>query len=176
MRVIAATNEDLHQKVEHKEFRPDLFHRLNVFSIQLPPLRDRKEDIPLLAKHFIKKFSDRYGKKEMSLSPATLAKLEQYHFPGNVRELENILEKTIILIDKEVIEEKDLMISATSPSPVFPGKKTDSLPQKEVEFITNALQESNGSIKQASQKLGISYKTLQYRMKKYRLDKRDFKV
>ena len=176
VRVIAATNEDLHQKVEHKEFRPDLFHRLNVFSIQLPPLRDRKEDIPLLAKHFIKKFSDRYGKKEMSLSPATLAKLEQYHFPGNVRELENILEKTIILIDKEVIEEKDLMISATSPSPVFPGKKTDSLPQKEVEFITNALQESNGSIKQASQKLGISYKTLQYRMKKYRLDKRDFKV
>ena len=175
VRVIAATNEDLHQKVDRKEFRPDLFHRLNVFSIQLPPLRDRREDIPLLAKHFIQKFCERYSKKEMTLSPIALAKLEQYHFPGNVRELENIIEKTIILIDKEVIEEKDLMISETAHSNFFSVKDPNTLPQKELEFIKNALRESKGSIKVASQKLGISYKTLQYRMKKFRLDKKDFK-
>jgi two-component system response regulator AtoC len=175
VRVIAATNEDLHQKVDRKEFRLDLFHRLNVFSIQLPPLRDRREDIPLLAKHFIQKFCERYSKKEMTLSPIALAKLEQYHFPGNVRELENIIEKTIILIDKEVIEEKDLMISETAHSNFFSVKDPNTLPQKELEFIKNALRESKGSIKVASQKLGISYKTLQYRMKKYRLNKKDFK-
>jgi two-component system response regulator AtoC len=175
VRVIAATNEDLQRKVGEKEFRPDLYHRLNVFAIHLPPLRDRREDIPLLAKYFIKKFCERYGKKEMTLSPTALGKLEQYHFPGNVRELENILEKTIILIDKEVIGEKDLMIFESSSSRIFSGNEADTLPQKELEFIKNALRQSRGSIKQASQKLGISYKTLQYRMKKYRLNKRDFK-
>lgn len=175
VRAIAATNEDLQRKVQQKEFRPDLFHRLNVFAINLPPLRDRGEDIPLLAKHFIKKFSDRYGKVEMGLSPAALAKLEQYQFPGNVRELENIIEKTIILIDKDIIEENDLMLSETPSSTVFSENGVNTLPKKELEFIKNALRESKGSIKQASQKLGISYKTLQYRMKKYRLDKRDFK-
>jgi len=175
VRVIAATNENLHRKVEQKEFRPDLYHRLNVFAIHLPPLRDRREDIALLAKYFIKRFCERYSKKEMTLSPAAYAKLEQYHFPGNVRELENILEKTIILIDKDVIEEKDLMISETSPTAIFSGIEVNTLPRKELEFIKNALRESKGSIKQASQKLGISYKTLQYRMKKYGLDKKDFR-
>lgn len=175
VRVIAATNEDLHRKADQKEFRPDLYHRLNVFTIHLPPLRDRREDIPLLAKYFIKRFSGRYNKQEMALSPSALVKLEQYHFPGNVRELENILEKTIILIEKEVIEEKDLMISKMASTTIFSGNEVDTLPQKELEFIKNALRENKGSIKQASQKLGISYKTLQYRMKKYGLDKRDFK-
>ena len=175
VRVMAATNEDLQRKVEQKQFRPDLFHRLNVFAIQLPPLRERREDIPLLAKHFIQKFRERYDKGEMTLSPPALAKLEQYHFPGNVRELENILEKTIVLSDRNVIEEKDLMLSEPPSSAVFSGDGVETLPKKELEFIKKALRESKGSIKQASQKLGISYKTLQYRIKKHGLDRRDFK-
>ncbi len=176
VRVVAATNENLQKKIQENQFRIDLYHRLNIFSIHLPALRDRKEDIPLLAKHFLEKYANRYGQKKLSLSPGALKKLEEYAFPGNVRELENILEKTVILTEQNIIEPQSLMFDDT----LIVGQTSDdrsptTLPQIEYDHIIKALKDSGGSIKEAARNLGLSYKTLQYRMKKHGLDKKDFK-
>ncbi|MCD4692347.1 MAG: formate hydrogenlyase transcriptional activator FlhA, partial [Calditrichales bacterium] len=152
----------------------DLYHRLNVFHIHLPPLKERKEDIPLLAGCFVKKYAKQYGKKAPVLSAAAVRKLEGLSFPGNVRELENIIEKTIILSDKNNLSPEDLM----TPESDFSNLESDkaaSLPQIEAQLIVDALKQNNGSLKKAAQKLGITYKTLQYRLKKFGIDKRSFK-
>jgi DNA-binding NtrC family response regulator len=174
VRIIAATNENLSAKVQDKKFRADLYHRLNVFHIHLPPLKDRKEDIPLLAGFFIKKYAKQYGKKEPVLSAAAVQKLENLSFSGNVRELENIIEKTIILSDKNNLSPEDLMTPESDFSPLKTDKAA-SLPQIEAQLIVDALKQNNGSLKKAAQKLGITYKTLQYRLKKFGIDKRSFK-
>ena len=175
VRIIAATNEQLEQKVREGKFRLDLFHRLNIFSIHLPPLRERISDLPLLTSHFIRKFSERYQRQNVRLSPAALRKLERYSFPGNVRELENILEKTILLSDSPQISAESLMFDE-SPSVSQTGTLTSStLPQMERDMIIQALQSSRGSITVAAKKLGISFKTLQYRIGKFGLNKNDYK-
>ncbi len=174
VRVIAATNEDLQGKAEQQQFRIDLYHRLNVFSIHISPLRKRIADIPLLAKHFIHKYAEQYRKTEPALSADAVAMLESYAFPGNVRELENIIEKTIILCDRDVISEQELVMPEKSGAD-NPGKSFSSIPETEIELIRNALHQSKGSIKQAAGILGISYKTLQYRLKKHGIDKNRYK-
>lgn len=177
VRVIAATNENLEQKMYHGKFRQDLYHRLNVFTIELPVLRDRREDIPLLVRHFTEKYAGQYNKKIPSVTPEALSKLESYSFPGNVRELENIIEKTMILTENDCIHEQDLMLSENIEleMPETEQQKA-SLMDVEYNLIYEALSHCQGSIKNASARLGISYKTLQYRMKKYNLNKSDFKV
>ena len=97
VRVIAATNRNLQLAIEKKEFREDLFYRLNVFPITCPPLRDRKEDIPLLVKHFLQKFEGKMGKKITHVPPAVMDALSAYNWPGNIRELENLIERAMIL-------------------------------------------------------------------------------
>jgi len=176
VRVIAATNESLEQKIIDGKFRQDLFHRLNVFTIDLPALRERKEDIPLLVKHFIEKNATKYEKKVPAITAEALSKLENCSFNGNVRELENIIEKTMILTDNNPINAEDLMLSndnGQDHNRAIPVKA--SLTDVEYKLIHDALDSCAGSIKEASAKLGISYKTLQYRMKKFRLDKNDFR-
>lgn len=176
VRVLAASNEDLPAKVARNEFRADLFHRLDVFSIQLPPLRERKGDIALLARHFIAKYAGRYGREIPRLSAEALQKLEQYDFPGNVRELENIIEKAIILNDSSIIGADDLPITSTISRPRgTDGAEVSTLPDWEKKMLTEALQQSHGFLKQAAQSLGITYKTLQYRLKKYGIDKKQFR-
>jgi len=174
VRVIAATNEDLNAKVRDAEFRADLYHRLNVFHIPMPPLSERREDIPLLSKHFIKKICQQYRKHEPSLSPAALKILENYPYPGNVRELENIIEKTIILCDDPEINPNHLMMPSLSDlNSDDPDGKT--LPAMEEQMIVQALKNARGSLKTAAESLGISYKTLQYRVKKFGINKWDFR-
>jgi len=175
VRVIAATNEDLRQKIETNSFRLDLFHRLNVFSIHLPPLRERKKDIPLLADFFLNKLSTRYNKPLKKLTPGALYQLESYHFPGNVRELENVIEKSIILSDGDTITENNLMLTEMSDAVSPKSQQDGTLPQVELNMIVEALRKSHGSIKEAAKILGITYKTMQYRIKKFKLNKKDFK-
>ena len=175
VRIMAATNEQLEQKVREGKFRLDLFHRLNIFSIHLPPLRERISDIPLLTSHFIRKFSERYQRQNVRLSPAALRKLERYSFPGNVRELENILEKTVLLSDSPQISAESLMFDESQPVSQTGTSTSSTLPQMERDMIIEALRSSRGSITVAAQKLGISYKTLQYRLGKFGLNKNDYK-
>jgi DNA-binding NtrC family response regulator len=175
VRVIVATNDNMELKVQQNEFRADLYHRINVFNLSLPALRERKEDIPLLAKHFFQKFCQQYEKKVPTFTADALSKLENYHFPGNVRELENIIEKTVILCDKDVITADDLMFTGGLQLLDQTDSSSQTLPEKEFNMIRTALKTANGSVKNASHLLGISYKTLQYRMKKFGLNKQDFK-
>jgi DNA-binding NtrC family response regulator len=175
VRILAATNEDLNKKVSENRFRADLFHRLNVFHIQIPPLRERREDITLLADHFIKKYAKQYNKPQLSLTKNALDKLEKYAFPGNVRELENLIEKAFILCDGHKIESEDLMISNQLNTKQSEREFSKSLPDVERQLIIEALDENRGALKPTARKLGISYKTLQYRLKKFELDKNNFK-
>lgn len=174
VRVLAATNEDIQKRLQADQFRIDLYHRLNSFSIHIPPLRSRRDDIILLTKHFIKKYADRYGKGSFTISPEALGILENHDYPGNVRELENIIEKAVILSDRAVITPDVLMFEKMPMMGSDDAKKQSSLPEMEVDFIRQALKESRGSIKKACKVLGISYKTLQYRMQKYGLVRKDF--
>jgi DNA-binding NtrC family response regulator len=173
VRVIAATNEDLQVRVQQNNFRTDLYHRLNVFHIHLPPLRERTEDIILLTSHFLVKFSQQYDKKQPHIKAEALKKLENYTYPGNVRELENIIEKTMILADHDHIGPDDIILPEQKHMLLASGKNT--LPQTEKQMILNAMRASRGSLKKASETLGISYKTLQYRLKKHGIDKKRFK-
>jgi len=175
VRVIVASNENMELKVQNDEFRADLYHRINVFNISLPALRERKEDIPLLARYFLQKFCQHYDKKVPALTPDAISELENYRFPGNVRELENIIEKTIILCDKDILSGDDLMFTDNIQLLEQNDSASQTLPEKELNMIKTALKTANGSIRNASQLLGISYKTLQYRIKKFGLSKRDFK-
>ncbi|UCF64196.1 MAG: sigma-54-dependent Fis family transcriptional regulator [bacterium] len=176
VRVISATNEDIQKNIKEHKFRIDLFHRLNIFEIQLPPLRERKEDIEILARHFLDKFVSRYDKKDVILTSAAIQELSRYDFPGNVRELENIIEKTILLGEDNRITPESLVFSGKIDSMKLDRNEAETLPQMEREMIKNALQMANGSIKKASAHLGITYKTLQYRMKKFKIDKKAYKV
>ena len=171
VRVIAASNEDLQEKVQNGAFRPDLYHRLNVFHIQLPPLRERKEDIPLLVRHFTEKYAGQYQKPLPRFDKEAIQKLEEYDYPGNVRELEHIIEKTIILTEGNRIHNRDLMIPERADAPV----SSASLIEMEKRMIVDTLRETGGSIKEAAKKLAITYKTLQYRIKKYGIDIKRFK-
>jgi DNA-binding NtrC family response regulator len=174
VRIIAAANVDLNRKVQEGSFRGDLFHRLNVFRINIPPLKERREDIPLLVRHFLARYSAHYKKAEPKLNPDALQRLEHYDFPGNIRELEHIIEKTIILSDKQEISAEDLIIPEVfSESGYSPTNL--SLNGMESRMIIDALKEHKGSLKKAANELGITYKTLQYRLKKYSIDKRRFK-
>jgi len=174
VRVISATNEDLKSKTELKGFREDLYHRLNVFNIDIDPLRDRFQDIALLAKHFLNIYAEKYQKSVPALSKTALELLEGYDYPGNVRELENIIEKTIILTDNPVISEQDLVMPTEAGRPASQSN-TGSMREHEIGMINQSLKQGKGSIKHAAESLGISYKTLQYRLKKYGIDKNQYK-
>ncbi len=172
IRLIFATNADLALAVKEKRFREDLYFRLNVISIQLPPLRERKEDIPLLADYFIKKFSQRENKTISSISQDALNSLMKYHYPGNIRELENIIERAVILTRSETISPNDL------PVIVNPGIENNmdisddaddlTLPQileiAEKRVIVKALQKFDNNRSKAAKALGISESGLRYRM------------
>ena len=176
VRVIAATNEDLQRLVQENRFRTDLYHRLNVFYIHIPPLRERVEDVVLLARHFVEKFSRQYDKKQPNIKAMALKKLEDYDYPGNVRELENIIEKTIIMVDHDALSADDIILPEHEAGQNDEQAGETTLPQKEKLMIETALRSNRGSIKDAAVTLGISYKTLQYRLKKFGIDRNQFKL
>ncbi|MCI0691779.1 sigma 54-interacting transcriptional regulator [candidate division KSB1 bacterium] len=166
VRVIAATNRHLEEDVKNGSFRPDLFYRLNIFPIRMPALRERADDIPLLANYLISQFARRLGKRINSINQQALKKLVRYDWPGNVRELANILERAVILCQGRVLQEEHLgELSATSPQP----ESFVTLEEAERRHILQALEKTNGILagpKGAAQLLGINRSTLWSRMRK----------
>ena len=180
VRVIAATNRDLEAEVARGAFRADLYYRLNVIEIRLPPLRHRREDIPLLAEHFLRRFGAEHGRAS-KLSAEAMRRLESYDFPGNVRELENIIERSVALSSTELIGPDDL--PAVKPSKfappidspaVFPPDGVDLeriVSDFERSWVVRALEHTGGIRKRAATLLGISFRSLRYRLDKLGIDK-----
>lgn len=157
VRIITATNKDLQQMVKEGTFREDLFYRLNVFPIRIPPLRERKEDIPLLAQHFIEKL----GRPELKLGRFALLKLEKYHWPGNVRQLLNVIQRAIILCDGERIEEEHIIIEEQQETMSFSG----TMEEFEKRLLLKRLEEHNGNRTQTAESLGVSVRWVQLKLK-----------
>jgi len=176
VRLVAATNKDLKAEVRNGGFREDLFYRLNVIPISVPPLRERKQDIPELANYFVRKFSRQAG-KGLSLSNAALEHLLEYDWPGNVRELQKILERAVILAPGPQIDLEDLnldidemlRVDQVDLTKVSSGMVRDEIRQKEMEGLSNALKKASGNISEAARLLGVARSTLFHRLKKYRL-------
>jgi transcriptional regulator with PAS, ATPase and Fis domain len=171
VRVIAATNKDLTRAITEKSFREDLFYRLSVFPIHIPPLRERREDIFPLAGHFVEKFSARMGRPAHSFSPESRELLHRHGWPGNVRELSNAMERALIVAGSQMIQPEDLPMPldverASSPHP-------GSLADIERAAILVALSRNTGDRRATAEELGISLRTLQYRLKEYGMAGRD---
>lgn len=178
VRIVAATNRDLQMAVREKTFREDLFYRLNVIRIHLPPLRERKEDIPLLARHFLALHCQRLQRDLDGFSPAALKIVTACEFPGNIRELNNVVEQAVALAAGRVIEPHDLPEKLLRPpiehglSPAAAHRPT-SLAAAERQLILDRLQARGGNLGLAAQDLGISRTTLWRRMKEYHIETRD---
>jgi DNA-binding NtrC family response regulator len=170
VRLIAATNRDLRAALEEGTFRQDLYYRLNVVPIDIPPLRDHKEDVPDLVKLFLNRFSSQAGKQFTGVSPEAMDMLIAFHWPGNVRELENIIERAVALSEGPVLQPGDIHLDAvrTKPAsgtaPLIPEGQT--LEQWEDEMIREALRRANGNKSQAARMLGLSRNALRYRLSK----------
>jgi DNA-binding NtrC family response regulator len=176
VRVICATNRDLKEEIRRGRFREDLFFRLHVFTIMLPPLRERREDIPLLVHHFIEKFNAETGKRVQGLSPAALSTLQGYAWPGNIRELRNTLERAMILVDGDVIGEEHLPPDLQSSRPEAAMLRVPlGLPMDKVEkeYILASLQKNGGNKARTAEVLGISEKTLYNKLNRYAAEARD---
>ena len=167
VRIIAATNRDLPALVESGEFRQDLYYRLNVVKIELPPLKERREDIPLLIDHFVNRFNLRMGKNITGVSDEVLSLLMKYAFPGNIRELENIIEHTFVLCKGNVIELAHLPTELSNMEQNYPKQTTQPLEDAEAETIRKTLERHGGHRLKVAQELGIDRTTLWRKMKKY---------
>lgn len=174
IRIVAATNKDLEQLVEKGRFRADLFWRLNVVPIYIPPLRERKEDIELLLAHFLQVYNARYGKALEGFSPRALEVLREYPWPGNVRELENLVQRLVVLKGSGVVEPEDLPEKfrnghRKADFPLLPLESLDlnaAVSALERYLITTALKRANGVKSKAAELLGIKRTTLLHKMKK----------
>jgi transcriptional regulator with PAS, ATPase and Fis domain len=176
VRVLAATNRHLEEAMKRGEFREDLYYRLNVIFIQLPPLRERKEDIPLLVDYFLKKYAKENQKSVTDISKEARHLLFRHPYPGNVRELENLIERAVVLCRGDVITTEDLPFHLREGKPEGPGGVhqkgkglIDSLEEIERDMILKALQQHQGVQTKAAESLGISERVLRYKMKKYAL-------
>jgi DNA-binding NtrC family response regulator len=173
VRIIAATNANLEKLIAEGKFREDLYYRLSVVSIHLPPLRDRKEDIELLAQHFLRKYSLESGSSPKAIYPGTIELLLKYSWPGNVRELENVLERAVNLAQHELIMPEDLPDKLRVQQPVTPESLlTQKLTMRELEkqYMLQTLQENNWNYTVSADHLGISVRTIQRMIQRYKLN------
>ncbi|HVR84669.1 MAG TPA: helix-turn-helix domain-containing protein, partial [Planctomycetota bacterium] len=169
VRIIAATNRDAKALVSEGKFREDLYYRLSVIPILLPPLRERKEDIPALADLFLKEFSLAYGKKPRSLTASASDLLCSYYWPGNIRQLRNMIERLVITCPGEAIAARDLPGEIrASPRPSTLNLE-ENLHRVEREVINRALEEVEGHREKAAELLGISIRTLHYKLRELKL-------
>ncbi len=166
VRVLAATNRNLENDVRDGLFREDLYYRLQVFPIQLPPLRERQDAIAVLTDHFVGHFTRQTGKRAPGIADDALAALQSYHWPGNIRELQNVIERAVILARSD-ISPADLPAALTAPSGIM--KEQGGLKELEREAIMAALKRVDGNRRKAAEELGLSRRTLQYRLKEYGL-------
>ncbi len=167
VRILTATNKHLEDLIKKGSFREDLYYRLNVIQIPLPPLRDRREDIPFLVGHFIKKINRKLGKSVQGIEPEAGRALQNYDFPGNVRELENIIERAIILTRIDTINLRHLDNISTAPKTMV---KRGTLFEIEKQAIIDTLRRWEGNRTRAAEELGINRRTLQNKIKQYRFD------
>ncbi|MGB9665924.1 MAG: sigma-54-dependent transcriptional regulator [Candidatus Cryosericum sp.] len=197
-RVIAATNQDLTRLVTERKFREDLFYRLNVITLRLPPLRERRGDTALLARHFLRKYAAKYGRDVTDIADETLERLTAYYWPGNVRELENAIARAVIVSQARVLLPETVELGsqpivrrpddsaspecqpATAEQPQSPSNNgsgglrlSDAIQQMEIDMIRKALRESGGNKTKAAQILGISRKSLFNKIRDYKLQDRD---
>ena len=171
VRLLTATNKDLAAEVAASRFREDLFYRLNVISVTLPPLRARKGDIPALVSHFVRRFTEQHGKKIQGLAPGALQALLRHDWPGNVRELENSIERAVVLAQGPYLTTDDLPPTVLGARPsdrpmssLIPGGTWQEI---EKQAILRTLEVVGGSTSRAAAMLGISTRTIQYRLKQY---------
>jgi two-component system response regulator PilR (NtrC family) len=181
VRILAATNRELEEEVSRGKFREDLYYRLNVIQIRLPPLRRRIEDIPILAQHFVEKYSRELGKEVIKISKEAMDILARYHYPGNVRELENIIERSVAL------ESSNVILPETLPPVVYRREKepmalgdlsipSEGLPLEKVvedlerRLLFGALRKAGGVKKRAAKLLHLSFRSFRYRLEKYGID------
>jgi DNA-binding NtrC family response regulator len=172
VRIIAATNRNLEKMVREGWFREDLFYRLNVFPLVMPPLRARLEDLPLLADFFLKKFVKKNRREGISLAPEVLQAFRDYHWPGNIRELENVIERGVIICQGNVLSREDLppAMQRLGPGPADVGDPEPGLPELERQLISRTLARVAGQRQQAANILGISLAELNLKIRSYRLE------
>jgi DNA-binding NtrC family response regulator len=178
VRVIAATNADLRRALEEGNFREDLYYRLNVFPITIPPLRERREDIPLLAESFLRKFAAETGSRVEAISPEAMRKLVEYHWPGNVRELENVIERSLLYADGSVLLPEHIRLdyaprrAVNGQPPAANGFLPEgmTLEQYEQHLIREALRRAGGNKSQAARLLGLTRNALRYRLSQMGLE------
>lgn len=171
IRLLAATNADLEELTERGSFREDLYYRLNVIRIHIPPLRERKEDIPLLARRFIRQFGEENGRPGVSIAPPALRLLRNYDWPGNVRELKNTIESMVVLAKSDLLEAGDLPARLRGKTPAAAGTAPRglNLKQAEKELIREALERSGANKSRAARLLGLSRRTLYRKLHEYGL-------
>jgi DNA-binding NtrC family response regulator len=167
VRVVAASNRDLKEEMEAGRFREDLFYRLNVVHLTIPPLRQRQEDVPLLSAHFIQKYAAENVRGKLRVTPEALKLLIQYPWPGNVRELENSIEHAAVLAKGSQLEAWDLPSALQHPSSHFPPTMAD----QELNLLLNILDECGWNKKLAAQRLGISRSTVYSILKRHNISK-----
>src|SRR5690606_12184789 len=178
--VIAATNEDLEQAVKAGRFRADLYYRLNIFPVQIPPLRERREDLPLLVDHFLKRFEKMYEKQIQGISEKATAFMKSYAWPGNIRELENLLERAVLLTEDQQLIKLNALFPQMQTQDDETSEQTVTdldtlfaedfdLEQHEQQLIVTAMHKAKQNISEAARLLGISRAKLDYRLKKYNL-------
>src|SRR5687768_13805080 len=180
VRVLAATNRDLLKMTEEKRFREDLYYRLNVLSIEIPPLRERRSDLPVLIDYFVKKHT-RGTERKINIDPTAKKLLTDYHYPGNVRQLESAIERAILLCENDTITTEDLppeMTQGAGPISVAGGDSQFKLPPEGVNFedverslIMQAMERTDNNITKSAKLLGLTFRTLQYRLEKFGIKK-----
>ena len=180
VRVITATNRDLERAIEDGTFRGDLYYRLNVFPIEMPPLRQRREDIPLLVEYFIDRYSSKTGKKIRGIEKSTLERLKSYAWPGNIRELQNVIERSIVLCDSDTftVDESWLSVNCDEPNRA-PRMLLRIPPSQEKETIEAALAEAQGQVSGptgAAARLGVPPSTLDSKIRALKINKHRFKT
>ncbi|RLC53423.1 MAG: sigma-54-dependent Fis family transcriptional regulator [Candidatus Cloacimonadota bacterium] len=169
VRLVCATNMPIYQMAKDGNFRQDLLYRINTVEISLPPLRDRVEDIPILADHFLESFVQKYKKNIRGISSPALKKLRQYNWPGNVRELQHALERAVILSDSKVLQASDFMLQTPHTVTDDSGFGSYNIEDVERDVIQRALRKNNGNISQAAKELGLTRASLYRRLEKYGL-------
>lgn len=174
VRIIAATNKDLEKEMKEGRFREDLYYRLRVVTIELPPLRHRKEDIPELVKHFIEKYNNEFGKRVKGIDPSAMKALSEYSWPGNIRQLESVIERAVLMCDSDTIKIEE--IKTELKIPMSNGILDFDLPDEginfenlEKELLKKAMAKANNVAARAARLLGMSYKTFWYRWEKFGL-------
>jgi DNA-binding NtrC family response regulator len=168
IRLICATNKNLGEMISENLFREDLFYRINTIVIEIPALRERGEDIVLLAEHFLKEYASKYEKFHLKFNSKALDKLMKYNWPGNVRELRHTIEKAVILCESDILTPEDFVISHSSQQP-FLQQKPPTFAETEKQALQIALNNNNGSVLKAAKELGLARQTMYNKMQKYNL-------